>query len=65
MFFVYFNKDAYIWNRGTQVFNRVARKSGIVAQEFGIGYLFLTIGQQVFAEISGTFQLRAMRPSAH
>ena len=56
---------AEVWNRGAEVWNRVAQKFGIGAQKFGIGCLIFENFHQVFANISATFQLRAMRPSAN
>ena len=43
----------------------MAQKFGIGAPKFGIGHLIFRNFQYIFANISGNFQLRTVRPSAN
>ena len=43
----------------------MAQKFGIGAPKFGVGHLFFRNFQNIFANISGNFQLRTVGPSAN
>ena len=51
------DRGANFWNMGTKIYNRVAQKFGIHAQELEILYLNVDNSSTLFfADISGIFQ---------